>query len=150
MGVPSCIVALPRGLWKEKLAFHGCCISSTFPRMAPAAWVGDGRTGHLPSHPLPQVLCGTAANPPKMACLPLASVLQLGQSPWHNTKGDVVRVGKLLKLKTALTGQILETCLWNVLITLHEAALGTSTLYGLGATVRCEDTQEEMSICFPS
>lgn len=52
-----------------------------------------------------------AANPPKMACLPLASVLQLGQSPWHNTKGDVVRVGKLLKLKTALTGQILETCL---------------------------------------
>lgn len=103
MGVLSWILALPCGLWKEKPAFHGSCISSSFPRVAPDARVGDGRAGHRPSHPLPQGLCAAAANPPMMPCLPLASVLQLGDSPWHNTKGDPVHVGKPLKMKAALT-----------------------------------------------
>ena len=55
------------GLRKEKLAPDGSHISSTFSRVAPAAWVGDSLPGHDPSPPAD--FCTAAAFSSKMPCL---------------------------------------------------------------------------------
>lgn len=76
--LPTCwLISL--GLRKEKLALGGSCISSTFSRVAPTAWVGDSITGHLPFHPLPYAFVQLQHIPPRCCAFLLASVLQLGE-----------------------------------------------------------------------
>lgn len=109
---------LSLGLRKEKLAPDGSHISSTFSRVAPAAWVGDSLPGHDPFHPLPH---------PFVQLLQDAVFLQDAVSAfWHllcsweksaqdNTKGPLVR--KPLEGEDALMGQVLGSRLWNALVT---------------------------------
>lgn len=110
--LPTCwLISL--GLRKEKLALGGSCISSTFSRVAPTAELVTVSLDifHFTLSLMPSCSCSIFPQDAVPSFWHLFCSWE--KSPWDNMKGNLLSVVNPLKMKDALTGQILESCLWN-------------------------------------